>query len=170
MKFIKILLLTALINTTILSFSIAEDVEKPVPNFKFNTSLPLEIRSKELNIEQNTGRATFSGNVIATQGNLILTALTLVVEYVLKNSRMTNEMEKLTANKDVTIVSETQSAVANKMVYDVMSEKIIMTGDVILKEGLSATSGDRLTINLNTGSRRMEGNVRTLILSEEGDK
>ena len=170
MKFIKILLLTALINTTILSFSIAEDVEKPVPNFKFNTSLPLEIRSKELNIEQNTGRATFSGNVIATQGNLILTALTLVVEYVLKNSRMTNEMEKLTANKDVTIVSETQSAVANKMVYDVMSEKIIMTGDVILKEGLNATSGDRLTINLNTGSRRMEGNVRTLILSEEGDK
>jgi lipopolysaccharide export system protein LptA len=170
MKFIKILLLTALINTTILSFSIAEDVEKPVPNFKFNTSLPLEIRSKELNIEQNTGRATFSGNVIATQGNLILTALTLVVEYALKNSRMTSEMEKLTANKDVTIVSETQSAVANKMVYDVMSEKIIMTGDVILKEGLSATSGDRLTINLNTGSRRMEGNVRTLILSEEGDK
>jgi len=170
MKFIKILLLTTLINTTILSFSIAEDVEKPVPNFKFNTSLPLEIRSKELNIEQNTGRATFSGNVIATQGNLILTALTLVVEYALKNSRMTSEMEKLTANKDVTIVSETQSAVANKMVYDVMSEKIIMTGDVILKEGLSATSGDRLTINLNTGSRRMEGNVRTLILSEEGDK
>ena len=170
MKFIKILLLTTLINTTILSFSIAEDVEKPVANFKFNTSLPLEIRSKELNIEQNTGRATFSGNVIVTQGNLILTALTLVVEYALKNSRMTSEMEKLTANKDVTIVSETQSAVANKMVYDVMSEKIIMTGDVILKEGLSATSGDRLTINLNTGSRRMEGNVRTLILSEEGDK
>ena len=170
MKFIKILLLTALINTTIFSFSIAEDVEKPVPNFKFNTSLPLEIRSKELNIEQNTGRATFSGNVIATQGNLILTALTLVVEYALKNSRMTSEMEKLTANKDVTIVSETQSAVANKMVYDVLFEKIIMTGDVILKEGLSATSGDRLTINLNTGSRRMEGNVRTLILSEEGDK
>ena len=170
MKFIKILLLTALINTTILSFSIAEDVKKPVANFKFNTSLPLEIRSKELNIEQNTGIATFSGNVIATQGNLILTALTLVVEYALKNSRMTSEMEKLTANKDVTIVSETQSAVANKMVYDVMSEKIIMTGDVILKEGLSATSGDRLTINLNTGSRRMEGNVRTLILSEEGDK
>ena len=170
MKFIKILLLTALINTTIFSFSIAEDVEKPVPNFKFNTSLPLEIRSKELNIEQNTGRATFSGNVIATQGNLILTALTLVVEYAIKNSRMTSEMEKLTANKDVTIVSETQSAVANKMVYDVLFEKIIMTGDVILKEGLSATSGDRLTINLNTGSRRMEGNVRTLILSEEGDK
>ena len=169
MKFIKILLLTALINTTILSFSIAEDVEKPVPNFKFNTSLPLEIRSKELNIEQNTGRATFSGNVIATQGNLILTALTLVVEYALKNSRMTSEMKKLTANKDVTIVSDTQSAVANKVVYDVISENIIMTGDVILKEGLSATSGDKLTINLNTGSRRMEGNVRTLILSEEED-
>ena len=69
----------------------------------------------------------------------------------------------------VTIVSDTQSAVANKVVYDVISENIIMTGDVILKEGLSATSGDKLTINLNTGSRRMEGNVRTLILSEEED-
>ena len=169
MKFIKILLLTTLINTTILSFSIAENVEKPVANFKFNTSLPLEIRSKELNIEQNTGKATFSGSVMATQGNLILTAVTIVVEYALKNSRMTSEMKKLTANKDVTIVSDTQSAVANKVVYDIVSENIIMTGDVILKEGLSATSGDKLTINLNTGSRRMEGNVRTLILSEEED-
>ena len=170
MKFIKILLSILLFNSTVLSFSIAEEVEKPIPSFKFNSSLPLEIKSDELNIEQNTGKATFSGSVMATQGNLILTALTLVVEYALKNSRMTSEMKKLTANKDVTIVSDTQSAVANKLVYDVIYENIIMTGDVILKEGLSATSGDRLTINLNTGSRRMEGNVRTLILSEEGDK
>ena len=167
MKFIKILLSILLFNSTVLSFSIAEEVEKPIPSFKFNSSLPLEIKSEELNIEQNTGKATFSGSVMATQGNLILTAVTIVVEYALKNSRMTSEMKKLTANKDVTIVSDTQSAVANKVVYDIISENIIMTGDVILKEGLSATSGDRLTINLNTGSRRMEGNVRTLILSEE---
>ena len=167
MKFIKILLSILLFNSTVLSFSIAEEVEKPIPSFKFNSSLPLEIKSDELNIEQNTGEATFSGSVIATQGNLILTAVTIVVEYALKNSRMTSEMKKLTANKDVTIVSDTQSAVANKVVYDIISENIIMTGDVILKEGLSATSGDRLTINLKTGSRRMEGNVRTLILSEE---
>ena len=167
MKFIKIILSILLFNSTVLSFSIADEVEKPVPSFKFDTSLPLEIRSEELNIEQNTGKATFSGSVMATQGNLILTAVTIVVEYALKNSRMTSEMKKLTANKDVTIVSDTQSAVANKVVYDIKSENIIMTGDVILKEGLSATSGDRLTINLKTGSRRMEGNVRTLILSEE---
>ena len=167
MKFIKILLSILLFNSTVLSFSIAEEVEKPIPSFKFNSSLPLEIKSDELNIEQNTGKATFSGSVMATQGNLILTAVTIVVEYALKNSRMTSEMKKLTANKDVTIVSDTQSAVANKVVYDIISENIIMTGDVILKEGLSATSGDKLTINLNTGSRRMEGNVRTLILSEE---
>ena len=167
MKFMKIFISILLFNSTVFSFSIAEEVEKSVPSFKFDTSLPLEIRSEELNIEQNTGEATFSGSVIATQGNLILTAVTIVVEYTLRNSRMTSEMEKLTANKDVTIVSDTQSAVANKVVYDVISENIIMTGDVILKEGLSATSGDRLTINLKTGSRRMEGNVRTLILSEE---
>ena len=167
MKFMKIFISILLFNSTVFSFSIAEEVEKPVPSFKFDTSLPLEIKSEELNIEQNTGEATFSGSVIATQGNLILTAVTIVVEYTLKNSRMTGEMEKLTANKDVTIVSDTQSAVANKVVYDIKSENIIMTGDVILKEGLSATSGDRLTINLKTGSRRMEGNVRTLILSEE---
>ena len=170
MKFIKILLSILLFNSTVLSFSIAEEVEKPIPSFKFNSSLPLEIKSEELNIEQNTGKATFSGSVMATQGNLILTAVTIVVEYALKNSRMTSEMKKLTANKDVTIVSDTQSAVANKVVYDIISENIIMTGDVILKEGLSATSGDKLTINLNTGSRRMEGNVRTLILSEEEDE
>ena len=55
MKFIKIFLSILLFNSTVLSFSIAEEVEKPVPSFKFDTSLPLEIRSEELNIEQNTG-------------------------------------------------------------------------------------------------------------------
>ena len=80
---------------------------------------------------------------------------------------MTSNMKKLTAKEDVTIISKTQSAEASTVVYNIKGETIIMSGNVLLKEGVSATSGDKLTINLKSGSRRMEGNVRTLIISEE---
>jgi lipopolysaccharide export system protein LptA len=45
-----------------------------------------------------------------------------------------------------------------------------MTGNVFVTEGVSATSGDKLTINLISGTRKMEGNVRTVIVSEGKDE
>ena len=123
-----------------------------------------------MTIEQNIGQAIFTGNVIASQGDLVLTAVKVIVEYQVTDSRMTSNMKKLTAKEDVTIISKTQSAEASTVVYNIKGETIIMSGNVLLKEGVSATSGDKLTINLKSGSRRMEGNVRTLIISEENNE
>ena len=167
MKFIKVLITILLINSVFNSLSFAENPKQFGSSFKFDASLPLEITSDQLTIEQNVGQAIFTGNVIASQGELILTAAEVIVEYQVKDSRMTSNMQKLTAKKDVTIISTTQSAEASKVVYNIIGEAIVMTGNVLLKEGVSATSGDKLTINLKSGFRRMEGNVRTLIISEE---
>ena len=93
-----------------------------------------------------------------------------VVPITSNDCGMTSNMKKLTAKEDVTIISKIQSAEASTVVYDIKGETIIMSGNVLLKEGVSATSGDKLTINLKSGSRRMEGNVRTLIISEERDE
>ena len=83
---------------------------------------------------------------------------------------MTGIMKRLIANINVTLISEEQSAEAKKMVYDMKAEKIIMTGNVLVAEGASVSSGDKLTINLISGSRKMEGNVRTVIISEDKDE
>jgi len=37
-----------------------------------------------------------------------------------------------------------------------------MTGNVLLTQGPNTLGGDRLTVDLEAGSGRMEGNVRTI--------
>ena len=163
-------MITVVLSGLFSSISMGQSVTKPGTGFKFDNSLPLTITSNQLNVEQNVGKATFIGNVVTKQGNLILSAEELVVEYEMKNKRMTSVMKRLIANINVTLISEEQSAEAKKMVYDMKAEKIIMTGNVLVAEGASVSSGDKLTINLISGSRKMEGNVRTVIISEDKDE
>ena len=170
MNFFKTLMITVVLSGLFSSISMGQSVTKPGTGFKFDNSLPLTITSNQLNVEQNVGKATFIGDVVAKQGNLILSAEELVVEYEVKNKRMTSVMKRLIANINVTLISEEQSAEAKKMVYDMKAEKIIMTGNVLVAEGASVSSGDKLTINLISGSRKMEGNVRTVIISEDKDE
>ena len=170
MNFFKTLMITVVLSGLFSSISMGQSVTKPGPGFKFDNSLPLTITSSQLNVEQSVGKATFIGDVVAKQGNLILSAEELVVEYEMKNKRMTSVMKRLIANINVTLISEEQSAEAKKMVYDMKAEKIIMTGNVLVAEGASVSSGDKLTINLISGSRKMEGNVRTVIISEDKDE
>ena len=167
MNFLKTLMITVILSGLLSSISMGQSVTKPDTGFKFDNSLPLTITSSQLNVETGVGKATFIGDVVAKQGDLILSAEELVVEYEMKNKRMTSVMKKLIANINVTLVSEEQNAEAKKMIYDMKTEKIIMTGNVIVTEGANATSGDKLTINLISGSRKMEGNVRTVIISED---
>ena len=170
MNFFKTLMITVVLSGLFSSISMGQSVTKPGTGFKFDNSLPLTITSNQLNVEQNVGKATFIGDVVAKQGNLVLSAEELVVEYEMKNKRMTSVMKRLIANINVTLISEEKSAEAKKMVYDMKAEKIIMTGNVLVAEGASVSSGDKLTINLISGSRKMEGNVRTVIISEDKDE
>ena len=170
MNFLKTLMITVILSGLFSSISVGQSVTKLSTGFKFDNSLPLTITSSQLNVEQSVGKATFIGDVVAKQGNLILSAEELVVEYEMKNKRMTSVMKRLIANINVTLISEEQSAEAKKMVYDMKAEKIIMTGNVLVAEGASVSSGDKLTINLISGSRKMEGNVRTVIISEDKDE
>jgi len=163
-------MITVVLSGLFSSISMGQSVTKPGTGFKFDNSLPLTITSNQLNVEQNVGKATFIGDVVAKQGNLILSAEELVVEYEMKSKRMTGIMKRLIASINVTLISEEQSAEAKKMVYDMKAEKIIMTGNVLVAEGASVSSGDKLTINLISGSRKMEGNVRTVIISEDKDE
>jgi len=134
---------------------------------KFDSTQPLEITSADLVLEQSIGHAIFTGDVIAKQGDLILTATKVLIEYIMKNGDMTGDMKRLLASGGVTIVNTLQAAEATEAIYDVAKDTIIMVGNVIITEGASATSGDKLTINLTTGSRRMEGNVKTIIISDK---
>jgi len=118
-----------------------------------DSTQPVEVTSDRLDIDQTSGTAVFTGNVIVVQGELTLTA-------------EPREIERIFAFDNVTLVSPTEAAEGDEAIYEVTTRSVVMTGDVLLTQALNAVSGDRLTIDLETGTGLVEGRVRTVLRSE----
>lgn len=123
-----------------------------------DTTLPVEVTSDSLSVDQASGAAVFTGNVTAKQGEMRLTAGTIRVEYAEGNQGI----DKLIASDGVTLVSPTDAAEATEAVYTISSGNVVMTGNVLLTQGGAAISGERLTVNLTDGTGTMTGQVRTI--------
>lgn len=129
---------------------------------KHDASLPVEITADELTVDQNTGSAVFIGNVVAGQGEMRLSAGRVQVQYATENGQATGRIDQLIATGGVTLVNGAEAAEADKAVYAVNGAEIVMTGNVILTQGLNALSGEKLIVDLASGTGRMEGRVRTI--------
>lgn len=119
---------------------------------------PVEITADNLSVDQTAGTAVFSGNVVAIQGDLRLSAGEVRVTYL----EGAADIESLTASGGVTIAGTRDAAEAREAVYTVSEGVVVMTGDVLLTQGNSAIAGERLVLNLQDGTGRMEGRVRTV--------
>jgi lipopolysaccharide export system protein LptA len=62
----------------------------------------------------------------------------------------------------VTFVTATEAAEAESADYNLTDGTLTLSGNVLLTQGPSALSSDRMTINLKTGTARMDGRVRTV--------
>ena len=129
---------------------------------KHDASLPVEITADELTVDQNTGSAVFIGNVVAGQGEMRLSAGRVQVQYATENGQATGRIDQLIATGNVTLVNGAEAAEADNAVYAVNGSEIVMTGNVILTQGVNALSGEKLIVDLASGTGRMEGRVRTI--------
>lgn len=125
-----------------------------------DTSLPVEIKADTLSVNNADGSAVFSGNVLVGQGEMRLTAAEVRVEYA-ADSRA---IRRLHATGGVTIASAQDAAESREAVYEIDAGLVVMTGDVLLTQGASALSGQKLTIRMKSGTGLMEGGVSTTFL------
>ena len=135
---------------------------------KHDSSQPVEIAADQLQVNQETGRAVFQGNVEVGQGEMRLAAQRVEVEYEGGDSS-TGEVQRLHATGGVTLSSGAEAAEAREAVYTIESSQIVMTGDVLMTQGQNALSGQKLTVNLDDGTGVMEGRVRTVFQSDDGN-
>jgi lipopolysaccharide export system protein LptA len=126
-----------------------------------DTSAPVEVSADELNVDQNTGAAEFTGNVVIGQGDMRLSAPRVLVIYRQDEAGI----ERLEATGGVTLVSGPDAAESQRADYDIDEGVIVMTGDVLMAQGQSAISADRMTVRLNEGTARMQGRVKTILQS-----
>lgn len=121
-------------------------------------SAPLEITADSLSVDQDTGVAIFTGNVVIGQGDLRLSAGEVRVVY----DDTTGEIDSLDITGGVTFVTATEAAESQTASYNLETGQMTLSGDVLVTQGASAIAADRMTVNLETGTARMDGRVRTV--------
>lgn len=123
-----------------------------------DSSAPVEISADQLSVDQDNNSAVFTGNVVIGQGALRLAAPKVQVTYLSNGG-----IGRLLATGGVTLVTATEEAEANQADYSLTDNMIVMSGDVLLKQGNNALSAQTMRVNLSDGTAQLDGRVRTII-------
>ena len=66
-------------------------------------------------------------------------------------------LDRIEITGDIYFVTPEQVVRGDRAVYTAASDTLVVTGDVILRQGENVMTGSSLTINVGTGRARMEG-------------
>lgn len=125
---------------------------------------PVEVSADNLSVDQDSGTAVFSGNVVIGQGDLRLSAGSVRVVY----SDSTGDIAQLLATDGITLVTDSEAAEAATADYNLTTGILTLSGSVLLTQGASALSAEQMTIDLNSGRAQMSGRVRT-VFQQDGN-
>ncbi|HWL57814.1 MAG TPA: lipopolysaccharide transport periplasmic protein LptA [Paracoccus sp. (in: a-proteobacteria)] len=129
-----------------------------------DVSAPVEVTADTLQVDQKTGLAVFSGNVLIGQGAMRLSADRVTVTYAGQDAR---KISALKAEGNVTMVSGEDAAEAKTADYDVESGNVVLRGDVLLTQGQNVLAGETVTVDLATGRANASGRVRSVLQPEQ---
>ncbi|KQT43218.1 OstA family protein [Aureimonas sp. Leaf454] len=131
---------------------------------------PIAIESDQLDVDDAKSVATFTGNVNVQQGETLLKTSKLVVYYAKKPEGGaqpvktaaampggSNEIDRLEASGKVYVKSADQVATSEKANFDMKTQIVLMTGNVVMTQGENVARGETLTIHMDTGLARLGG-------------
>lgn len=128
-----------------------------------DSSLPIEIVSDRLVVQQEQQLATFYGNVDAVQGDVSLRSDELRVYYTRDQERRADaagddqSIRRIEAEGNVLLTSPRETAQGRTGVYQVPEGLVSLEGDVVLTRDKNVVRGTRLDINLRTGVSTVTG-------------
>lgn len=145
----------------------------PLGGIGSNSKEPIKIDADRLDIFDREQRASFSGNVVAVQGETTMRCSLLNVYY--EQSAMggatgaqrpaqpaaqpggeNSNIRRLDCKGPVTVVSKEQTATGENATYDRGDNKVILTGRVALSQGPNVQQCDRVVYNLDTSIANCE--------------
>ncbi|MBX3496855.1 MAG: lipopolysaccharide transport periplasmic protein LptA [Parvibaculum sp.] len=125
--------------------------------FSNDPKQPIEIEADALEVEDAKQSATFSGNVLVTQGALRMRADRLIVHYASRRAGGSG-IERIRATGNVHISApDDQSASGQWADYHVDTRRIEMGDSVVLRQGENIIRGSKLHVDLNSGRARVSG-------------
>ena len=134
---------------------------------------PINITSDRLEAYNEKRLVVFSGNAVAVQGDKVIKADSLLIHYKKEPGETrektesgdfarTGSVEKIEARGNVRITQEKKIVTGDYAVYYQDSQKIVMTGNAVMKEGNNTLRGEKIDVFLdeNRGVVESSGNQR----------
>ena len=153
----------------------AQPVSKGPPNalqgFSQNRDQPVHIEAATLEVRDKDKVATFSGNVKVTQGDTGMRCKSLLVFYEQdgedadKGKTMQaatpgpggqQKIKRLEARGGVVVTQKEQTATGDLGIFDMKTNTVTLTGNVMMTQGQNVLRGDRLVVDLTSGVSRVE--------------
>ena len=126
-----------------------------------DSSQPVEVTADSLSVNQTTGNAVFEGNVIVVQGDLRMAAGRIEVIYSTEGGD--RAVQEVVATGGVMVTRGTDAAEGAEARYAVQTALLTMSGDVLVTQGPTAIAGDRMVVDMATGTGTVDGRVRTVL-------
>lgn len=142
---------------------------------QLNRDQPVKIESDSLEVRDKSQQATFIGKVKLTQGDTVLQCQSLVIFYenesaapaqkkgAAKNTQKGGggigggqQIKRAEAKGDVLVTQKDQTAKGEFGVFDVKSNTVTLTGNVVVTQGANVLRGERMVVNLTTGVSTVE--------------
>ena len=148
-----------------LVFSVPMSAETVKETVEKSSTRPMVINSKTLEMDDVAKVVTFTGDVNAEKGDFIIYCQKLRVYYkkLSKNKKIIEDetkILKIIATGDVRIRrAQGGLATAEKAVYFEDDEKIVLTGNPVVKQGSDFVKGNRITIFLEENRSVVESSV-----------
>lgn len=126
-----------------------------------DSSQPVEVTADSLSVNQTTGNAVFEGNVIVVQGDLRMAAGRIEVIY--STEAGSRAVQEVLATGGVMVTRGTDAAEGAEARYAVQTAMLTMSGNVLVTQGPTAIAGDRMVVDMATGTGTVDGRVRTVL-------
>jgi lipopolysaccharide export system protein LptA len=138
--------------------------------FSQNRDKPVQIEAATLEVRDKDKVATFSGDVRVKQGDTGMRCRSLVVFYE-QNGEAGNgkamqaaspgpggqqRIKRLEAHGSVVVTQKEQTATGELGVFDMKTNTVTLTGNVVMTQGQNVLRGDRLVVDLTSGVSRVE--------------
>jgi lipopolysaccharide export system protein LptA len=157
--------------------------------FSQNRDQPVHIDAATLEVRDKDKVATFSGNVHVRQGDTDMRCKSLVVFYEQDGDRTAKgkpmqqatpgpggnqKIKKLEARGGVIVTQKEQTATGDLGVFDMATNTVTLTGNVVMTQGQNVLRGEKLVVDLANGVSRVEsgkngrGRVQGLFLPSSG--
>lgn len=150
-----------------------QSVTNAFKGFSGRSDQPVKIEANQLDVRESDQAAIFTGNVFVQQGDSTLKSSKLTVFYdntpaakgaapapaAAAGPQGSRNIRRIEAEGNVVVQSKDQHATGDRGVFDLPSNTVTVTGNVVLTQGQNVLRGNRLVVDLTTQQSKLESSA-----------